>query len=74
MPTKQFIHKIENTVHSEMNTEANKRLDFLESMRSQGLWFVDQQPNACYASLSQDVSIGPSYVLANAERFDIITQ
>ena len=72
-PTEQFIRKIENTAHSEINTEDNKRLDFLESMRHQGLWFVDQQPNACYASLQQDASFGPAYVLANAQRFaDII--
>ena len=73
MPTERFIHKIENTVHSEMNTEANKKLDFLESMRQQGLWFVDQQPNACYASLRKDVSIAPEYVIENSERFAIIT-
>lgn len=46
--TKQFIHKIERSVHSEKNQESYKNIEFLQDHRKKGLWFMDGKPNGCY--------------------------
>jgi len=65
MPTEDFLFKMQNFAHSELNTLDNSRLSFLSQMREHGLWFPDQQPNGCIQSRLQY----PHYVYANMDRF-----
>ena len=72
LPMDQFTSKIEHSSALEYNTDPNKQLSYLQDMRSRGLWFVDQQPNGCYAYLD-DASFGPSYLVANMGLFGMIS-
>ena len=65
MPTANFVSKMQNFAHSELNTADHSSLAFLSMMRMHGLWFPDQQPNACIQTYLQL----PEYVQANKNRF-----
>lgn len=54
IPTMQFIEKLDKTSASEMNTPSNRHLDFLTQQREQGLWFMTQTPNGCFAERGDD--------------------
>ena len=69
MPTEQFLSKMENFAHSELNTKLYHDLEYLTSMRDQGLWFADQQPNACIQSRLQY----PEYVRNHWHNFSQIS-
>ena len=65
MPTAQFPSKTRHFAHSQLNTEQNNNLTYLADMRARGLWFPDQQANACIQSRLQL----PSYVRENLARY-----
>jgi len=69
IPTEAFLSKMQNFAHSQLNTRDHSSLSFLSTMRQHGLWFPDQQPNACIQSRPQF----PSYVQANVYRFHQLT-
>ena len=61
IPTPQFIEKLDKTSASEMNTPSNRHLDFMAQQREQGLWFMTQTPNGCFAERDDDtLSFSPS--------------
>ncbi len=68
MPTLQFLSKMENFAHSELNTKLYHDLEYLTRMRAHGLWFADQQPNACIQSRLQY----PEYVKTHWHNFSQI--
>lgn len=72
LPMDRFISKIEHSSALELNIASNKRLEFLQDMRMRGLWFADQQPNGCHASLD-DASFAPQYVKANVRHLGAIS-
>ncbi len=65
MPTEQFLSKMKNFAHSELNTRAHHDLHYLTKMRDDGLWFADQQPNACIQTRLQY----PEYVRTHWDAF-----
>ncbi len=65
IPTANFVSKMQNFAHAELNTADHSSIAFLSKMRMHGLWFPDQQPNACIQSYLQL----PEYVQANKNRF-----
>jgi hypothetical protein len=69
MPTEGFLSKMMHFAHKELNIARNHQLEYIQSMRRHGLWFPDQQPNACIQSRAQY----PEYVTANEDAFAILT-
>lgn len=68
MPTEQFLSKMQNFAHSELNTQVHHDLHYLARMRDHGLWFADQQPNACIQTRLQY----PEYVRTRLSNFSQI--
>jgi len=68
MPTEQFLSKMQNFAHSELNTRVHHDLHYLARMRDHGLWFADQQPNACIQTRLQY----PEYVRTRLSNFSQI--
>jgi hypothetical protein len=68
MPTARFLDKMAHFAHSELNQVKFRDVQWLESMRSQGLWFPDSAPNGCIQSSTQL----PAYVAMNVHRFGTI--
>lgn len=66
LPTHVFVDKLSHFAHRELNQEKFKNIEWLESMRTQGLWFPDSAPNGCIQSHLQL----PEYVQANAQKFE----
>ena len=64
-PIRQFINKIEHFAHSELNQAKFKSVEFLSTMREEGLWFPDSSPNGC---LQQTMQI-PEYVSFHLDDF-----
>ena len=69
MPTANFIDKMAHFAHSELNQARFKDIEWLTSMRQDGLWFPDAAPNGCLQSQIQM----PAYVEANIQRFKEIS-
>jgi len=68
MPTEQFLSKMQNFAHTELNTLEHHDLPYLERMRDHGLWFADQQANACIQTRLQY----PNYVSTSMSNFSQI--
>jgi hypothetical protein len=65
MPTRAFLDKLAHFAHKELNQDHFKKIEWLNSMRDQGLWFPDSGPNGCVQSRLQI----PEYVKNNLQRF-----
>ena len=67
MPTPHFIKKMANFAHSEMNQARFRNVQWLDTMREQGLWFPDAAPNGCVQSVSGPLQV-PAYIAQNMDR------
>ena len=65
LPTRGFLDKLAHFAHKELNQDPFKKIEWLNSMRAQGLWFPDSGPNGCVQSRLQI----PQYVRNNLQKF-----
>jgi len=68
LPTRVFMDKMAHFAHSELNQAQFRNVEWLHSMRDQGLWFPDARPNGCIQSRLQI----PEYVQKNLQNFEQI--